>query len=314
MPENSRGKHFLGSHSTYVILVLRCLAISFTHCVTIENGVFQEWIFSDSLTSILIKPNQSLAHVREAKVIQQLMNGSFASAYAANQTIHLPPLVLAMLELLLEFSNPELLLAIALLLMDLLIAYMMETVGWKLLISKRTHATIEEEQDQAQLPDAIKPQNDHIFPISLKSEPLIPTESLPLLAAKAYFWSPACILSVSVYGCFQNIPAFFFMFALHEFLNERSSEIRIALFLALASYIEPHHCVFLIPIILLQSEKQYESTIYKRRLLVLYFLFWSTTLQWLSFRLVGAKMYWSMLEASYGCGWNTISPSLSVQW
>lgn len=313
MPEKSRGK-FLGGQSTIVVLILRCLIIVFTHCVAVERNVFKEWMHSNALSSILMKPNLSLAQVREAQAIQQFTDGRFSSVYTANQVIHLPPLLLALLKPLLDFSNPDLPLAIALLVVDLLISYMMEIVGRKLLVSKRTQATIEEEREQAKLPDAIKPQNDHIFPSNLESKPIIPIESLPLLSAKAYFWSPVCIASAGVYSCFQNIPAFLLMAALHEFLKESGSDMLIALFLALASYIEPHYSVFLVPIILLQFEKQFESIVYKKALLVLYFLLWSTALQWLSFRLVGPSVYWSVLEASYGCGWNTIGPSLSTQW
>lgn len=313
MPENSRG-NFLESKSTKVVLILRCLIVLFTHFLTVETEVFQEWLHSDLLTSVLMKPNLSLSHVREARAIQRFADGRLSSAYTANHTIHLPPLVLALLDPLLDFPNPELFLAVTLLIVDLLIAYMMEVVGSKLLLSKRTQATIEEEQEQAKLPDAIKPLNDHIFPINLQSKPIIPIESLPLIAAKTYFWSPVCILSAGVYSCFQNIPAFLLMAALHDLLNEGGSNLLRALFLALASYIDPHYCVFLVPIILLQFEKQFESTTYKKALLVLYFLLWSTTLQWLSFRLVGQGVYWSVLEATYGCGWNTIGPSLSVQW
>lgn len=313
MPEKSRGR-FIGSQATIVVLVLRCLIIVFTHCVTVEHSAFNEWLTSDALSSILIKPNQSLPHIREARAIQELTGGSLSAVYTANQAIHLPPLLVALLEPLLEFSNPEVLLAIALLLMDVLIAHMMEIIGLKLLLSKRTQAIIDEEQEQTNLPDAIKPRNDHIFAINMESKPLIPLDSLPSLAAKVYLWSPICILSGSVYSCFQNVPAFLLITAFHEFFKVNGSTMLVAYFLALASYVSPHHCVFLLPMILFQSEKQYATTTHKKVLLVLYFLLWSTVLQWLSYRLVGPNAYWDTLEASYGSGWNTVGPSLSVQW
>jgi hypothetical protein len=48
-------------------------------------------------------------------------------------------------------------------------------------------------------------------------------------------------------------------------------------------------------------------------MLIVSFGIWSASLQWLSYRLVGPN-HWEVLEAIYGCGWNTMGPNLSVQW
>lgn len=203
--------------------------------------------------------------------------------------------------------------AFLLLLIDFMIAHMMEAVGRQLLLIRPTPCIEEEEHSQTQLPDAIKPQHDNIFPTTKKSNSLFPIDSLPLLAARIYFWSPITAMSGGIYGCFQNIPACLLVAALNEVVKPNSSYSLTAFLLAMAAYIEPHYSVMLVPLMLWQSKHQYHGSTANKVTMVASFVIWSASLQWLSYRLVGTN-YWQVIESAYGCGWNRISPNLSVQW
>jgi hypothetical protein len=312
MSESSRGR-FLSCRSTTVVTLLRLGLILLPHMLDLDHHFPEKWLYSDVLVSIIVNPHHTLSQIREAQSIQKLMNGKFADAYKANQIIHLPPLMLASMKPILQFHKTELLLALVLLLIDIMIAYMMEAVGRKLLLTKSTPCIVDEERSQSQLPDAIKPQNDHIFPISKESRALFPIDTLPLIAAQIYFWSPITSMSGGIYGCFQNIPVFFLIATLNEFLKPNGSYTFAAFLLAMASYIEPHYCVMLVPLILWLSPQQYPASASNKAMLIVSFGIWSASLQWLSYRLV-ASNYWEVLEAIYGCGWNTMGPNLSVQW
>jgi hypothetical protein len=284
------------------------------HIFPLKHNFPKNWVYSEFLVSVLVHPHLTLSHIREAQSIQNLVNGRFADAYKANQSIHLPPLLLASLQPLLNLKNPELVLSSILLLVDIVIAFMIDSLGQLLLLSKPTQCTEEEERSQSQLPEAIKPENDHIFPISKYSNAIYPIDSLPVIAAQIYFFSPITALSGSLYSCFQNLNPFFLMAALYEYCRPNGSYNLSSFFLAVASYIEPHHCVFLVPMILWLSPEQYPSKYSSKFMLLCSFLIWSASLQRLSYRLVGPSNYWGVLEATYGITWNTIGPNMSIQW
>lgn len=314
MSESSSKGRFLSRRSTHVVTFLRLALIVVTSTVPLEQYFPGNWLYSEYLVSILVPHYQTLAHVREAQSIRHLVNGRFADAYKANQSIHLPPLLLASTSSLLQFRNPELVLALILLLIDIIISFMIESVGRTLLLSRPTQCTQREEQSQSELPEAIKPEHDNIFPISENSKSYFPIDSLPVIAAQIYYYSPITALSGGVYSCFQNLTAFFLMASLYEYLRPDGSYNLSVFLLAVVTYIEPHHCVFLVPMILWLSPDQYPSKRTSKATFILHFVVWSAGFQRLSYRLVGSENYLNVLEATYGSTWNTGGPNMSVQW
>ena len=304
----------MGSSSTLVVIILRLAILLLPHIFLLEDHFPEQWLYSGALTSVFVHPHQTLSHIREAQSIRQLIGGRFVDAYKANQTIRLPPLLLAAMEPIANCGNPELVLALLLLLADILMAYMIESLGRKLLLAKMTVQIENEERIQKEMPNEIRPPNISIFPITQDSESLLKVDSLPFFAARIYFWSPITAMSGGVYGCFQNLSALFLMAALHEFFRTNSSYTTSAFFLAIASYITPHYFVYLIPLLLWMEPHQYPSSSTSKKVLILSYGIWSACLQALSYSLVGPQHYWEVLEASYGSGWDGIGPNLSVQW
>lgn len=135
-------------------------------------------------------------------------------------------------------------------------------------------------------------------------------ESLPSLAAQFYYWSPATALPGSVYSCFQALPAFFLVASLWEASRRGGSHFLSTFLLAVGSYLELHHLVFLLPLLALRLTQAKGTALP----MVLSFLFWFACLHGLSYQLVGPTMFSKVLQATYGLGWRTIRPNLSVQW
>eukprot|EP00980_Cylindrotheca_fusiformis_P023010 scaffold10054_cov140-Cylindrotheca_fusiformis.AAC.1 len=304
---------FLSSRSTHIVTGIRLCLILISHLLDLGKHFPEKWLYNDVLISLFVHPTYSLTQIREAQSIQNLVNGRFADAYKASQIIHIPPLMLAPMQSFLGFGLSELLLALCLLLIDFMMAYMIEAVGCQILLRESTQFAEDEERSQSQLPEAIKPPNGNAFPTTRESRALFPTDTLPILAANLYYWSPISAISGGVFCCFQNIPAFFFLASLNEFVKSNRSCTLTAFYLATASYIQPHYCVILVPFILWLSARQYATSTNNKAIMITAFGFSSASMQWLSYRLVG-PCYGNVLEASYGCGWNTISPNLSVQW
>jgi hypothetical protein len=308
---------FSTSRSTHIVTILRLILILLPHVLPFDTLFPSHWLYSSSLTSILIRPHQTLSHVREALAIQKLSGGRFADAYNAYSNIRLPPLVLAAITPILELPNPELWLSLLLLVIDFLIAYMIEAIGRKVLLSPNPNID-EEENEQSQLPEAIRPQNAHIFPIRREPcaesdpKPLLPMNSLPMLAAQLYYWSPMTAMPGGLYHCFQNLPAFFLLASLYESCRQNGSYSLSSFFLAVASYMEPHHVVFLVPLISLYQQNASCTNV--QVMMIVFFGIWSASLQGLSYSLVGPAKYWDVVSATYGCGWRNLSPSLSLQW
>jgi len=181
-------------------------------------------------------------------------------------------------------------------------------------------------------------------------EPLLSMASLPLLSAQLYYWSPFTALPACVYSCWQNIPTLFLLASVYESVcycdrrrrrRRRSSSttsaagnsgsLSMASFhLAAAAYLEPHHVIYVVPILFLSSVHRYDfahqsknkltgnsttsSMVKPAVFFVFCFVLWSLLLQGISYGLVGPSNYRKVLGTIYGNTWLTISPNLSLQW
>jgi hypothetical protein len=295
--------------STWVVTGIRLMVLMMTQ-IGIPSGLKRNWWQSSSFTQMLVHPSYTLTHVREALAVQQLSGGRFVSAYAA-QRVRIPPLLLAALMPLATSRDAEVTLSILCLLMDFLLAAMLESIARMALFTNRIEQTDEESREQEQLPAAIRPGSHHVFAIfkDLKDgESLIPMESVPLLVAQFYYWSPVVVLSGSAYSCCQCLPAFLLIASLHEAVRRGGSLPFSTLFLAAATYLELHHVVFLLPLLALPIMSG------RRSQLIISFAFWFLCVQGLSYQLAGPRSVIKVIQATYGMGWSTIRPSLSVQW
>ena len=200
--------------------------------------------------------------------------------------------------------------------MDFGIAYLLEAIGRHVLYGNSAQLT-KEEEIQRQLPKVIQPAFAHIFPIQRQSAsdddepPLFRMASLPLLAAQLYYWCPITMMASGLYYCFQTIPCLLVLLGLHESSRPRASYSLACFWVALACYMEIHKAVFLIPVLLWLVPT---ASLKQQVLVFVLFLTWSASLQGLSFSLVGPSNYWNVLEATYGIGWKSMSPNLSVNW
>jgi len=352
--------------STYYVTLIRLSLILLPSLISSTTSIIYSratggWLYNPSFLTILIRPHKSLAYLEEAHAVQILSKSDyFSSFYLTNDSVRIPPLVLVLLSPLMETSNPGLWLSMLLLLVDFFISYMLEKIGIQLLLRKsRTPSDdsigsqprpIGEDDLQRKLPDIIRPQNEHIFPIyrsdsdsastfdgsskeesnTRKPEPLINMRSIPLLSAQLYYWSPFTFLPTGLFYCWQNIASFFLVASVYESscYSSSGSLSMASFYLAAATYIEPHHLVYLVPIILMLNVNDFSKTssistsasksntrIIKSAIYVLIlFAVWSLCLQGISYSLVGSKNYWKVLQAVYGNTWLTSGPNLSLQW
>jgi hypothetical protein len=330
--------------STFIATVVRVLLVVAPH-VSHGRRLFlptTNFIYSPLLQSIFVRPHQTLVHVQEASAIQKLLSGRFVSVYQAHQSIRLPPLVLAAALTLLPLEHKErreddssagsnggfilsseLWVGLFLLAVDLLIGYYLQAVGKALLLpSKPDPHVVEEERLQLLLPSAIQPPNGTIFPLTREPQgndvqPLFPVTELPTLAANVYFWSPITVLAGGTYHCFQNVPCLLLLVAINEVCKRQRKSLSLAAFsLASAAYLEPHYCIFLVPLSIWAVQQSPKHTQEARQQLkvILLFMFWSVVLQGLSYTLVGPTHYWNVLKATYGTVWKNMSPNLSLLW
>lgn len=283
---------FLTSPSTYWVTLVRLGLIILPY---IKPSVFLlKSFYSPSFSSVMIRPHQSLPHLEEAYAISALASSNkFSTYYLANNSIQIPPLLLVAFSPLMK-TGPYvgLCFSFLLLLIDILISYLIEQIGNRLLgLSSTSQSSNEdstgsqklsasEECIQQRLPDKIRPAFSHIFPVyvfgdgKLKrplqsdlsrkedlnstrdQEPMIPLRNLPLLAAQIYYYSPFTALPTSLFHCWQNITSLFLVASLYESICSASScgSLSMASFyLAIATYLEPHYIAYVIPIILLSS-------------------------------------------------------------
>ena len=398
---------FLTATSTHGATLVRLALIVAPYLIVCAHSPSTEWLYNPSLLSVLVRPHQSLAHLEEARAIQALSPAvssaptNFSGFYPANDSIRIPPLVLAVFSPLLGLPSDRvrgLLVSILLLLIDFAIACLLEQIGIRLLLGLRSNTsnnddegndqgissqqqqqqpirrgTIEEEDLQRKFPESIRPPYSHIFPIyrnhtqtkeclsneeesdknptqrekeeSEPAEPLISMASLPLLSAQLYYWSPFTALPACVYNCWQNIPTLFLVASVYESVcycdircrsspsssagnaSGLSGSLSMASFyLAAAAYLEPHHVIYVVPILFMSSVHRYDFNFARQSkntngcmvkpavFFVFCFVLWSLLLQGISYGLVGPSNYSRVLGSIYGNTWLTISPNLSLQW
>jgi hypothetical protein len=308
-----------------------------------------EWFYSPSFLSVLIRPHQSLPHLEEAHAIWALASdksskNGFSSFYVANNSVRIPPLILAVFSPLMGTgSYSGLWFSLVLLIIDALISYLIEQIGIRLLgllndddiISSQSKQPSQEEDLQRKLPESGQPQHAHIFPIYKTKEglqPSIPLRSLPLLSAQIYYWSPFTVLPTSLYHSWQNLPSLFLVASVFESIRSSSSGGSLSmasLYLAVATYLEPYHIVYVVPIILLSSFNHHNmfpssstpaSSTWDLKMakpamfVIVSFALWSLLLQGTTYNLVGSESYWRVVGAIYGDTWLATSPNLSLQW
>lgn len=339
--------------STWLVTVIRLLLILWRWHT---QGSDVHWLFqsySSSVISILVKPKYTLSHVREALAIQQLVSGKkFGDAYVAPSRIQLSPLLLAILGPLARSTNGEIYMSLFCVLLDGFIAQMLESIAVLALFTNRIEAVTQETKEQEQLPEPIRPPHADVFAIAPHTSsndddndknkntendntPLISMESLPLLAARLYYWSPATILAGAWYGCFQMLPTSLLLFCLYETSRPRGSPVLSIVSLSLATYLEIHHVVYLVYVLLVlpklliqpkpspNKNHNKDGTIPWIPILLLLFSFVVCLigLQALSLSLLSSSSFSSstvtpiqLFQATYGLNWKFLRPSLSVQW
>jgi hypothetical protein len=341
------------------------------------GAVPPEWlggVRSPSLACVVADPTYSFRHVREASAIRRLLlptvaaatggGGRFNLAYQLRGAIHLPPLLLAVLEGLLSSFPPrhqQLILGLFLLFIDFLVALLLENVGRRLLFDskrKKLHTAGDwEESLECRMPQAIQAPLKHIVfgptqeaakdeagnvtagnpgaktttPKQSEHEnqrrPLVPLHTIPSLVAVLYFASPATVLAGGLYECFRNLPLLFLLGSIDVALSSPSradpgsslgggplpGAMLSSSLLALAAYMDVHCTLFVIPVSLLFLR---DSGRKELQLLVASFVFYFIFLHFLSFLLIGADLYPSVVASThFHSFWiSGIEPSLSVLW
>lgn len=366
-------RHFLTSPSTYWVTLVRLGLILIPSVFSSSNTTssLEGWLYDGSVLSVLIRPHESLPQLEEAHAVWSLAalkttttTKNFSTFYVANHSVRIPPLVLAFFSRWTESGSnfSRICFSLFLLLMDILISYLIEQIGMRLLglVSSpsrptnggdntttkdsqqpppRLQALITEEEDlQRKLPECIRPKYAHIFPIYTSGdacqESAIPLRGLPLISAKLYYWSPFTAIPSSLLCCWQNIPSLFLLASVHESICSPlpgGSVSLISFYLAVATYLEPHHIAYLIPILLLRHFQSQDrnslsstatvpskwdwKTAKPAVVVILFFALWLFLLHGISCSLVGGlENYWSVLGTMYGSTWLTASPNLSLQW
>lgn len=280
---------FLSRSSTFWVTLIRFCLIMFLHSIN-STTRFNQWISSPSLLSVLIRPYETLMYVEESEAIRVLSRtSSFAGYYSSsNDSIRIPPLLLALLSPLAKANDPGLSLSMLLLLADISIAYLLEQIGNQFIKklnfigsvknndgSSHCKAVVEEDDLQRKLPDAIRPPNERFFAIhkdvapdresstviwnKRKGKPFFCMSSLPILSAQIYYFSPLTLLPTGFYYCWQNIPSLLLLWSFHESFTGSLS--MASFYLAAASYLEPHYVIFLLPVILMGRNHSYEREI-----------------------------------------------------
>jgi hypothetical protein len=303
------------------------------------------WNISSNLRSILINPVYTIQHINEAIAIRQLSvsTSKFVDAYRG-QRIHIPPLVLAAMEYFFvpqhkkyyfetNGSNPWMIIAIVIFVIDLLIAVRLQQLTASIL-QRETDDDNDEIMIQEKFMNTkiLPKQMIHLFPMSksdtvtanaTKSDAslLVNWNDLPMLIAHFYFVNPITILASAGVGntlnengcCYQNLPILVLLSSLVEACrhkSKQSSVIYITFTLAVATYMECHYAIFLIPILLWQCSHQ------RRKLIIGFYLIFTVVLQFLSILLVGSDHYISIVRMThfYSFQLRGQSPSLSTLW
>lgn len=334
MRARSSSSFFLRSPLTWIVVGLRLAflwgALDPSSLLLLDDGAEEQSFVASlqtPLKSVLINPVYTLSHVREAQAIRLLSSGnssstsrsnagSFANAYAG-QRIHLPPLMLAAAEFVLKQFPPEwnldpsVLIAMLVLLLDLLIARLLERLASNCLNARPDVVKHEAALTLQHMDLKIRPALLHIFPVAAgDTKSYVQWSSLPGGIALLYFCNPVT-MAAGGYGCFQNLRVWLLLQALVGAsappTNCRTSAVWIALTMSLATYLDIHCFVFIIPIAIWQADRKSVG--------VLFDLF-NATLQGLSLVLVGSKNYLSTVVATHMHTFQlqNMQPSLTTLW
>jgi GPI transamidase subunit PIG-U len=260
--------------------------------------------------------------------------------------IHIPPLALAALEAL--FTGKSIwIIATLILLIDLCIACTLEELARR---SLQRESDADEMAIQQYMDPKIRPtQMVHLFPMTVSTTTgttasaaaaavtekngddtgmstrssnqsssllLIQWRDIPNGVAHLYYVNPITILATTQSHndalCFQNVPFLVLVLSLAEACKrpQTRSVAYMTCLLAVASYMDCHNSIFLVPMVLWQ-----ESARQRRLTLILYVVF-SFVLQLLSILLVGMDQYWSIVVATHLYPYRLagLSPSLSTLW
>ena len=315
---------FLRSRWTWIVVGLRLALLlgALDLSSLLLNGPEEEAWFASlqtPLQSVLINPVYTLGHVREAQAIRHLssyQSASFVQAYA-NQRIHLPPLMLAFAEFILDEIpsewqfDPAVIVGVLVLILDFSIARLLEQLVYNCLnhpdsLKHEAALTLQH------MDPRIRPGLGHIFPVAAgDTKSFVPWVSLPVWVAQLYFVNPVTVFAGSCYyGCFQNLPVWFLLQALvgasSPSARSRSS-IWIAGNLALATYLDFHCIVFIVPITKWQAQRISVGVCFD----VI-----SVLLQGLSLMLVGGSKYVSIVVATHGHTFQlaNMPPNLITLW
>jgi K+-sensing histidine kinase KdpD len=130
-------------------------------------------------------------------------------------------------------------------------------------------------------------------------------DQLPRYTARLYFVTATGIALLDpTKTTFQNLPIFFLTEALAA---QAHSTVWSAFALAISSYLDLHHLLFLIPITL-SAKTPYIP--------VALFAIFTLSLQWLSYLLVGNAYYWKVVQTTHLYSFHLVgmAPSLSILW
>jgi uncharacterized integral membrane protein len=308
----------------------------------IPSDLLYWWNRSSNVHSVLINPVYTLLHVREAAAIRLVSSlphrasSVFAEAYRGRR-IHLPPLLLAFVELFfvrqknkdISFLN-TFVPAFFILRIDLLIAQRLEQLASNVLLREEEDLADEIRIQEQHMDPKIRPQQMvHLFPTSSNTPPsaslLVAWKDIPPWIAHMYFCNPITILAAGCIGsttvpmnlstcCFQNLPVLAVVTALLESSrprNQSSSRLYSAFALALGTYMEFHYIIFLIPMLIWQNCRR------RQLCLLFWFVAFSAILQFLSLVLVGGLGdYFAVVATThfYSFRLHHHMPSLSTVW
>ena len=262
--KSSNGQ-FLKSRATKVVVLLRvCL------------------LFGDALL-----PKEVLNWIQDNKPLESLLvryqysrnSQSFLDEHYSQETNRMP------LVKLFFGSNNHLAVPICLLLVDLAIAVLLESIGTT--INNKEHDDNDDEYitTMKHMDERIRPKYTNIFGFSEDDDtPLFPRSWLPLLSAQIYFYSPFTILASSMFFLSTNNLVFLAVLSAPVFIvsSENNQNIPLATFaLSVATYMEPYMMTLVVPVwcMLRQRQQQY--------IFLAFFTSWLSSLHGLSYLLVG---------------------------
>lgn len=281
-------------------------------------------IRNTAFSSIMIDPVHSFRHVRESLVVSELVRGSsarFQNAYALPGSCHLPPLLLAIGQVILErVAVPEwvfqLIMGLLLMVVDFGVAQRLETLG-QAVIHRLDLVNVWEDSLQEKIPQCLRPPLAHVFETNAgggqtkDTDTALPLVRVPKLVSQLYYLSPVTMLAGTA-GSFRNVYTLLLLQALSESSLSTGSVIGSSLGLALSSYCDVHSVMMLIPVYIWTGRRSRNEAV----LVVLGFLLYSLALQWLSMLLVGTERYLGVVKTTHFHSFSLtgLQPSLSTLW